>query len=279
MHASHVARYAPYVTHWRSLPQHASHVARYAPYVTHWRSLPQLRCVYTTTETHAPYVSYRSDGGGTNTLCHVEHALSHHQVPPLTSICVRVRVCQLTSSTGRTVPHSPPAVSLGRTRPSRWSWCLLARHGCRPHSQTISCGRSSPTTSCGRSSPTSSSALIFSRTTMAAPPSEVDDATICLGTASSAQGGVVCQNRAAPRAPVKLMSNIAETARQNHTVHKPPPCQNQACPQGPILYIPHEIVRKNAKNFAPAAGLFLDVTSSSALQTPARVVYRSTLHP
>jgi hypothetical protein len=40
------------------------------------------------------------------------------------------------------------------------------------------------------------------------------------------KGGVVCQNRAAPRAPVKLMSNRAETARQNHAALDPPPCQN-----------------------------------------------------
>jgi hypothetical protein len=33
------------------------------------------------------------------------------------------------------------------------------------------------------------------------------------------QGGVVCQNRAAP---VKLMSNSTETARQNHTALEPP---------------------------------------------------------
>ena len=81
------------------------------------------------------------------------------------------------------------------------------------------------------------------------------------------QGGVVCQNRAAPRAPVKLMSNIPETARQNHKVHKPPPVKTKPAPRALILYIPHEIVRKNAKNFAPAAGLFLDVTSSSAANT------------
>ena len=45
------------------------------------------------------------------------------------------------------------------------------------------------------------------------------------------QGGVVCQNRAAPRAPVKLMSNRPETVRQNHTALEPPPVKTKLAPR------------------------------------------------
>ena len=59
-----------------------------------------------------------------------------------------------------------------------------------------------------------------------------------LGTAyrecwQAEQRGVVCQNRAAPRAPVKSMSNMPETTCQNHDSPGAPPVKTKPCSQGP----------------------------------------------
>ena len=61
---------------------------------------------------------------------------------------------------------------------------------------------------------------------------------------------------------VKLMSNRPETACQNHDSPGVPLSKLSLLP-GPG-FIPHEIFRKNAKKFAPAAGF---LTSGSAANT------------
>ena len=67
---------------------------------------------------------------------------------------------------------------------------------------------------------------------------------------SRRQGGIVCQNRAAPRAPVKLMSNRPETARQNHTALEPPPVKTKLAPRALYLMKPLKKTPKNSRGFA-----------------------------